>query len=109
MRTPLYKFLPNLFALSYLCSSTRTALDDVRFLARSAHRVTVLSLLADEEMTRPSIRDVTGISQATLGRVLDGFLERNCATKTGQLYRLSPSGKVLAEKFTGLLVTVESM
>lgn len=109
MRAPLYKFLPNILALSHLCSSMRTALDDVRFLARSDHRVTVLTLLADEELTRPAIRDATGIPQATLGRILGDFEERNWATKTGRLYRLSPSGTVLAEKFTDLLATVESM
>lgn len=87
----------------------RTALDDASFLARSEHRVTVLALLTEGGKTRSEVREATGISQATLGRVLEDFVDRGWAKTEGRTYALTPFGTVLAEEFGSLLDTIESM
>lgn len=87
-------------------------LDDIAYLARSEHRVTALARLADEPMTRRTLHDETGISQPTLGRLLDGFEERGWATcdrTNGRTYELTPVGEAVADAFADLLTTVETM
>jgi hypothetical protein len=41
----------------------------------------VLEKLERDDWTRRDLRDETGISQPTLGRILDGFEERGWATE----------------------------
>ncbi|WP_435156495.1 helix-turn-helix transcriptional regulator [Haladaptatus sp. DFWS20] len=89
--------------------STPDPLDDVAFLARSPHRVGVLKILADGPMTRRDLHDDTGISQPTLGRILEPFRDRNWVERRGQEYALTPWGHLLAEDFGELLNTVESI
>ncbi|MFC7225839.1 hypothetical protein N0B31_00355 [Salinirubellus salinus] len=86
-----------------------TPLDDVEFLARSAHRVHVLETLHRGATTRGDLRDRTGIAQATLTRTLDDLVERRWARKRGRVYELTPLGVVLAVEFADLLETVETM
>lgn len=86
-----------------------TPLDDVSFLARSPHRVEVLTRLSERDWTRPDLHDATGISQPTLGRVLGAFQDRNWVERNGQSYELTPSGELVAAEFTDLLETVETV
>ena len=84
-------------------------LDDVAFLARSNHRVRVLEALADGAKRRRDLRDGTGISQPTLGRVLAGFEERGWLTETDRVYALTPLGEVVAEAMAALLDTMAAV
>lgn len=84
-------------------------LEDVAFLARSAHRVGVLKTLADGPLTRPVLHDETGISQPTLGRILGSFEDRNWVEQRRPEYALSPLGELLVEEFEDLLDTVETI
>jgi predicted transcriptional regulator len=86
-----------------------TSLDDVAFLARSPHRVEVLQTLADGPMTRRDLHEETGISQPTLGRILEPFRERNWMERDGQEYALTAWGELLVDEFEGLLDTVETI
>jgi predicted transcriptional regulator len=88
---------------------TPDPLDDAAFLARSPHRVGVLEILADGPMTRRDLHDETGISQPTLGRILEPFRDRNWVERRGQEYALTPWGHLLADDFGDLLETVESI
>ncbi|WP_411965578.1 helix-turn-helix transcriptional regulator [Haloferax sp. YSMS24] len=89
--------------------TNRTPLDDVEFLARSAHRVEVLQTLTSGARTRPELRDETGISQPTLGRVLGSLQERNWVEQNGREYVLTAFGELVAEEFSDLLDTVETV
>lgn len=89
--------------------TSSTPLDDVAFLARSAHRVEVLRTLASGPLTRPDIHDVTGISQPTLGRILESFAERNWVERDGRDYALTPFGDLVFAEFDGLLDTVDTV
>lgn len=89
--------------------STRTPLDDVEFLARSPHRVEVLKTLSTGPWTRPDLRDETGISQPTLGRVLGSLRDHNWVEQRGREYALTSLGELLVEEFGNLLDTVETI
>lgn len=88
-------------------------LDDIAFVARSNNRVEVLESLAERDRPRRDLHDATGISQPTLGRILDGFEERGWATNGGNgnggQYRLTPLGDLLAEEFKSLLDVAETI
>jgi len=78
-------------------------LDDIEFLARSKHRVHVLDALADGPLTRPTLHEVTGVPQPTLGRIIGGFQDRGWLSRHGREYALSPFGVLLAEEFANVL------
>lgn len=61
-------------------------LDDIAFLARSAHRVGVLDALAEGQRERDQLRDATGASSPTLGRILADFEERHWVARDGRPY-----------------------
>jgi DNA-binding HxlR family transcriptional regulator len=84
-------------------------LEDVAFLARSAHRVGVLLTLADGPLTRPDLHEETGISQPTLGRILGSFEDRYWVEQRRPEYALTPLGELLVEEFEDLLDTVETI
>lgn len=89
-----------------------TPLDDIAYLARSANRVTALERLAEGPTARQALHTDTGISQPTLGRLLDGFEERGwvtCDRTNGRTYELTPFGEVVAAEFDDLLTTVGTM
>ena len=89
--------------------ATPDPLADVAFLARSGHRVQVLQTLAEGPLTRPALHEETGISQPTLGRILEPFRERNWVERRGQEYALTPWGELLVDEFDELLNTVETI
>lgn len=78
-------------------------LDDVAFLARSNNRVRVLEELAEGERTRGDLRDRTEMSRPTIGRILEGFVERTWVEETDRTYELTPFGALVAEAFEELL------
>lgn len=83
--------------------------DDLEFLVRSKHRVSVLELLAEAPATRRDLEDRSGISQPTLGRILGHFEERGWSTHEGRTYRLTPFGELLGEEVVDLLETMEML
>lgn len=89
--------------------TTRTTLDDVEYLASSPNRVAVLEAMVSDSHTRAELRELTGISQPTLGRVLEGFESRGWISKSGNVYRLGRFGRLLADEFDRLLDTVETV
>jgi DNA-binding MarR family transcriptional regulator len=85
-------------------------LDDLAFLSRSNNRIAVLDELARDDRTRRELRDATGVSRPTLGRVLDGFEERGWVASTGpgngHEYSLTPLGRVVVEAFGDAMAAV---
>lgn len=93
-------------------ASNATPLEDVAYLARSAHRVTALRRLAEGPMTRQELHAATDISQPTLGRLLEGFEERDwvaCDRTDGRVYELTAFGHLVAEELDDLLTVVGTM
>jgi predicted transcriptional regulator len=86
-----------------------TPLDDVEFLARSAHRVKVLRTLGSGAWNRPDLHHETDIPQPTLGRILGSFEDRNWIERQSPEYALTSLGELIVEAFEDLLETVETV
>lgn len=87
-------------------------LEDIAYLARSENRVTALARLAEGPMTRRELHEATGISQPTLGRLLNGFDGRGWASRdraNGRTYALTPLGELVTDALGELLASVETM
>lgn len=88
-------------------------LDDIAFLARSNNRIAVLDELARGDRPRRELREATGVSRATLGRILEGFETRGWVVSTGSGngndYSLTPIGAVVVEAFTDTMATIETV
>lgn len=85
----------------------QSPLEEIEFLARSPNRIRVLDALIEEPMERHNIEDETGVSRATLARILDDFEERGWVTRDGRQYETTPVGDYVAQEFTGLLKRFE--
>lgn len=83
------------------------ALEEVEFLVRSSNRVAVLQLLADGGRTRKELAAKAGVSQATLGRILRDFQEREWVTQDGSTYRATPTGELIASGFQEFTTILE--
>ncbi len=83
------------------------ALEEVEFLARSSNRVAVLELLADGGRTRKELAAKTGVSQATLGRILRDFQQREWVTQDGSTYHATPTGKLIASGLRDFTTTLD--
>ena len=75
------------------------ALDDIRFLADSEHRPVVLESLVDGPSSRAELRDATGASSATVGRIVQAFEERGWLVRERPGYSLTTLGAFVAERF----------
>ena len=78
-------------------------LAEIEFLALSENRVTVLAHLAQRRHTRTELAEKTGASQATLGRILGDFEERNWVTRRDGGYVATATGRLVADGFGDLL------
>ena len=74
-------------------------IESIEFLARSAHRVGVLETLADGSTDRMALREATGASSPTVGRVLADFEDRRWVVRDGKTYALTPLGEYVADRF----------
>lgn len=82
-------------------------LEVVEFLARSPNRVNVLDLLTNGPYDRYALEEETGVSRATLGRILEDFEERNWVLESDRTYQTTPLGAYVAETFMDLLQRFE--
>lgn len=85
----------------------RSALEGIEFLARSSNRVRVIDALETAPMGRRDIEEETGVSRATLGRILDDFEERGWVRRDGRTYETTLVGDYVAREFTALLERFE--
>ena len=72
--------------------------DDGTFLVSSAHRVGVLEALAEGPCDRNDLREATGASSPTMGRILSAFEDRHWIEREGSTYRLTSLGQFVAER-----------
>lgn len=79
-----------------------SSIEDIEFLARSAHRVEALAALADGPRDRADLRAECGASSPTIGRVIRDFEARRWISRNGPRYELTPLGTFVAERFASL-------
>lgn len=80
-----------------------TPLEEVEFLARSPNRIDVLDALTDGPRERYDLEESTGVSRATLGRILEDFEERGWVVEDDRRYEATQLGAYVAREFTDLL------
>ncbi|MFB6102565.1 MAG: helix-turn-helix transcriptional regulator [Haloplanus sp.] len=85
-----------------------SALSEIEFLALSPNRVAVLRHLAEGQHTRGELADVTGASQATLGRILRDFEARSWIERADGAYVATATGELVADGFLDLLDIMET-
>lgn len=85
-----------------------SGIEGIEFLARSAHRVGVLEALSDGPRDRMDLREETGASSPTVGRVLADFEDRRWLNRDGPTYTLTPLGEYVAEKLLALRDAMET-
>jgi len=78
------------------------AIEEIEFLARSNHRVGVIEELTDGPRDRRELRDATGASSPTMGRILTDFEERRWVVRDGPTYELTQLGEFVADRFLSL-------
>lgn len=85
-----------------------SSIEDIEFLARSPHRVGVLGALVEGPCDRDNLRATTGASSPTMGRILADFEDRWWLARDGPVYRLTPLGEFVAERFLDLREAMET-
>ncbi|WP_254528451.1 helix-turn-helix transcriptional regulator [Natrinema gelatinilyticum] len=83
-------------------------IETIEFVARSPHRVGVLESLHDGPTDRGSLREATGASSPTVGRILGDFLDRRWVERDGAVYALTPLGEFVADRFLALRDAMET-
>ncbi|MFC6732002.1 winged helix-turn-helix domain-containing protein [Haladaptatus sp. DYSN1] len=83
-------------------------LADIEFLARSNNRVVILDTLATRPCTRDELREATGASRVTLGRILGDFTARGWIRQEDGEFRATAIGRLVATQFNRLIATMET-
>lgn len=85
-----------------------SAIDDVAFLTRSEHRITVLDALAERPQSRADLRTMTGASSSTVRRLLCELKQRRWIRRNGRRYEATQLGAFVALGMTELLERFET-
>lgn len=86
------------------------SIEELVFLARSRHRIRLITELSDEERSRRELHEATGISQPTLGRILGDFEDRRwIQNHHNGAYALTPLGSLVAGTIDDALHTLDTV
>jgi predicted transcriptional regulator len=84
-------------------------LNEISFLSRSENRIKILETLANGEYDRDELSEATGVSKATLKRIISDFERLGWIERNGRDYAASTAGRALAEEFSQLVATVKTI
>lgn len=84
------------------------SLAEIAFLARSEHRVEVLDALAERHHSRADLRELTGASSSTIGRMLGEFEDRCWVERGEHRYEATPLGMFVASGVMALLERIDT-
>lgn len=83
------------------------AFEAISFLTRSANRVDVLECLAGGTYTERELVEETGVSDVTVGRVLEDFEQRGWVAETDDGFRTTRLGDLLAADYAQLEASMD--
>ncbi|EMA47051.1 transcriptional regulator [Halococcus saccharolyticus DSM 5350] len=69
----------------------------------------MLRSLLDQPHDRAELREETGASSSTLGRIIRDFIERDWIVRNGHAYEVTPMGDLVGREFTRLLDSMETV
>lgn len=75
------------------------ALEQIRFLASSEHRVAILRTLTTESLSPAQIRDQHDVSRATVHRILKSYKEFGWTRQNDDRYVTTSAGRIVLENF----------
>ncbi len=78
-------------------------LEELDFLARSPNRIRVLDALTRGPVGRNTIEETTGVTRATLGRILDDFEDRRWVREDDRQYQTTQLGAYVSREISTLL------
>jgi predicted transcriptional regulator len=84
-----------------------TPLEELEFLARSPNRVNVLDALTQGWIGRYELEETTGVTRATLSRILDDFENRGWVIKKDRQYETTQLGTYVSREVMSLLESFE--
>lgn len=84
-------------------------LETIAFLAGSENRVRVLTTLAERSLSRTDLRDATGVSRATLARILSDLEGRGWVRRDDGDYTATPAGRELVAAFATATETAAAL
>lgn len=90
-------------AIERLSADLESPIEAVGFVARSPHRLELLSVLAERSLTRREVDEMIDASSATLRRMLRKYEARKWVTRTGSVYETTPRGALVAEEIQQLV------
>lgn len=86
------------------------ALEDIAYLSRSANRFVILEELTEGQYSRGTLANQTGVSRATLDRIINELEERRWAKRTTEgNYTATAHGRQLMRQFRPFLESVETL
>ena len=85
------------------------ALEHIRYLSDSEHRITVLELLLETPQTQTDLRERAEASTATVSRVVRSFEDRDWVRRRNGSYELTPVGRFVATEFIALHDRLEAV
>lgn len=88
--------------------STDRVREDLVCLIDSPYRGPILLELRDSPARREELREAVDASRSTISRALATFEERDWVTRSGQEYRLTHLGRLIADGFDALVGTIET-
>lgn len=83
-----------------------TAIEQVRFLAASEHRVEALGSLVSESHSPTQLCDEHDVSRATVHRILDSFEKFGWVQRGDGGYRATAAGRIVLQRFEDVRETV---
>lgn len=86
------------------------ALEDAAYLSRSENRVQILDAIASGPHTRRELNEITGMSRATLSRILTELEDRDWAVRTtGGDYEATSTGRHIATQIFSFIESIEAI
>ncbi|WP_135830128.1 helix-turn-helix transcriptional regulator [Halorussus halobius] len=86
-----------------------TAIEQVRFLAASEHRVAALGALGSSPLSPAQLREDLDVSRATVHRILDSFEEFGWVRRGDDGYRATAAGRIVLRRFDDVRETVAAV
>ena len=80
----------------------RTPLEDIDWLTRSANRVELLELLADQPHSRSDLQEAVGVTRVTMNRMIKDFEERGWVKGPDREPRITSCGRLVLNSFEPL-------
>lgn len=85
------------------------SIEDITFLARSEHRITVLDAVTEAQRERHELRELTGASRVSINRVLDDLEDRDWIVRENGSCEATAQGGFVAEEFTRRLDNLRTL